>query len=290
VCPMLTPAERLTKALLARFPESPRLREHYRDDLLLPYLGSGFAPPSLIEEIESVDEHKIWSFVWEAMLYGQLRGGYDLRPTSTALGQKGPDFCVVYNRKTIWIEATVPTPEGVPFGEVRVPFEQMLLRCTHAVYEKRKKIDKYRKAGIIGLNDCTVIAVNVSQLSGPFVHANGITQKPLMVEAVFPIGPLGVGVTPDGRFDGPVKHTARFTIPKGNNRIPTYAFLDESYRHVSAVVQGHQSHLCDCSLILSTIHNPRAAEGLPHGLFGRREEFVATRDGNDHYLLADIAA
>jgi hypothetical protein len=288
---MPTPAERLTRALLRRIPNGPRLRAHYRDDLLLPYFESGFAPPSLIEEIESDDEHKVWSFAWEAILFSRLRAdGYHLRPTSKASGQQGPDFRIEHHDKTIWIEATVPEPIGIPTDTLEVPHEQMLLRCTNAVLTKRNKIEGHISKGIIGPNDCTVIAISTAQLSRWDIDGNGISQLPMIVEAVFPVGPLAVSIGPKGKLEGPAHRIFRFEIPKGDGKtIPTWAFLHEHFANVSAVIQGYQKHLIDRTLALTTVHNLLAANRrLPLGLFGRAQEFVATPDG-DSYLLRDVA-
>ena len=223
---MPTPAERLTKALLRRIPNGSRLRDHYRDDLLLPYFESGFRA-SLIEEIESDDEHKVWSFAWEAMLFSRLRAeGYHLRPTSNASGQQGPDFRIEYHDKTIWIEATVPEPIDIRSIQLQCPMRQMLLRCTNAVLTKRNQIKSHISKGIIGPNDCTVIAISTAQLSRWDIDGNGISQLPMIVEAVFPVGPLADPIDPKGKLEGPAHRILRFEIPKGDGKtIPTWAFL-----------------------------------------------------------------
>lgn len=286
--------------LQRRFPNSAAARARYTK-LLLPYIESGVGPPHLVSEIETNDEGKLWSVLWEAMLFRQLTSQhYPLRSTSKRSGQIGPDFRTEYSDKPIWIEAIVPSPEGLPedwlapsqAGSVKVwsrPHEQMLLRCTSAIETKRKKIETYRSRNTIAPNDCVVVAINICRLSQWDIDGSGISQLPLMAEAVFPIGPLGVPISPEGKIDGPARHMPRFTIArKGASAIPTFAFLDERFAYISAVVQAHQRDPRD-RLLLSTIHNPLAINPLPLGLFGRVREFVTMPFG-DEYNLADVAA
>ena|ERR1700730_7878161 len=297
---MPTTAERLAAALHGRYPNNSVAPKHY-GKLLLSYAESGFGPPHLVDEIETGDEGKFWSAVWEAMLYGQfVSEGCTLRRTSKPSGQNGPDFRIDQRGQTIWIEAIVPSPEGIPtdwlsspstndFKVREKPNEQMLLRCTSAIASKRDKIASYRSKGIIGAHDCAVIAINICRLSDWDVDGNGISQLPLAVEAVFPIGPLGVPITRDGKIAGPAQHIPRFAVPKVNGTaIPTYAFLDARFEDVSAVVQGHQKDLYKSNLALATVHNPLAINAIPLGLFGRQREYVAKSDGDD-YQLGDIA-
>jgi hypothetical protein len=119
----------------------------------------------------------------------------------------------------------------------------------------------------------------------------GISQLPMIVEAVFPVGPLAVSIGPQGKLQGPAHRILRFEIPKSDGKtIPTWAFLHEQFANVSAVIQGYQKHLIDRTLELTTVHNPLAVNRrLALGLFGRTQEFVATPDG-DSYLLRDVAA
>jgi hypothetical protein len=114
---------------------------------LTAYAGSGFSPPNLIAELETGDEGKLWSCVWEATLYRHLcLIGYKLRNPVRKKGQNGPDFCIEREGRTIWIEATVPSPEGIPAeylalprkGEYlwkKKPDEPRVLRCTSAISE-----------------------------------------------------------------------------------------------------------------------------------------------------------
>jgi hypothetical protein len=292
--------QRIAEALQKRFPNNNVAPSHF-GELLTQYAESNLSPPHLIAEIETTDEGKLWSCICEAMLYRYLRSiGYALRNSVTAAGQHGPDFGVDYQGRTIWIEATVPSPEGIPAdwlkpphkGEIRVktkPDQPRVLRCTSAIDAKQKKFAEYLAKGIIGANDCAVIAVNICRLSDWDVDGNGISQRPLVMEAVFPIGPLGVPITREDELDGPAQHMSRFAIKKLNGReIQTANFLDPRFANVSAVVQGHQRHMFEKDLVLSTVHNPLASNPLPTSLFGTCKEFVAEERG-DEYEIKDVA-
>jgi hypothetical protein len=292
--------QQIAEALQKRFSNHDVARSHF-GELLTQYAESGLSPPHLVAEIETADEGKLWSYIWEAMLYRYLcTMGYELPNSVTAAGQHGPDFCVSYQGRTIWIEATVPSPEGIPAdwlaaprkGEVRVrtkPDAERVLRCTSAIDAKQKKFAVYRAKGIVGAKDCAVIAVNICRLSDWDIDGNGISQLPLVMEAVFPIGPLAVPITHDGKLHGPAQHMPRFALEKVNGReIQTANFLDPLFANVSAVMQGHQKDMFERDLVLSTVHNPLASNPLPTNLFGIYKEFVAEERG-DEYQIKDVA-
>jgi hypothetical protein len=72
-------------------------------------------PPHFLAELKAGDDGKFWSAIWEAMLYRHLKAcGFNLRNKTAASGQIGPDFGFDHDGRTIWIEAVVPSPEGIP--------------------------------------------------------------------------------------------------------------------------------------------------------------------------------
>lgn len=279
---------RINVALDGHFPKNPVAISHF-GDLLSEYRGSGIAAPHLIEEIETGDEGKLWSCVWEAMLYRHLHAlGYDLRGTSSARGQNGPDFCLNYGGRRIWIEAVAPAPTGMPAEflqpaaaqeEVvsrRKPDIERVLRCTSAIGDKLKKLATYKAGGLIGANDCAVIAINICRLSDIDPDGNGISQYPLSMEAVFPIGPLAVMMARDGTINGPATNIARVSVTKPSGReISTALFLDDDSSIVSAIIQCHQRHVYNTRLSLALIHNPLALNPIPQGQFAADKEYVS---------------
>lgn len=285
---MLNIAKRLDLVLRKQFPNNEVAPVHF-GSLLREYVESGLAPPHLISELETGEEGKLWSNLWEAMLFRHLTArGYELRNSVKAAGQSGPDFGVDLKGRTIWIEAIVPAPEGIDphwlaprqKGVVRaktMPAEQMLLRVTAAVGAKRKKLDRYRKKGIIGEQDGAVIAVNINRLSDWSIDGKGISRFPFAVEAVLPIGPLAVPIDNVGQQAGPAQNMRRFSVRNAKGKdVRTDAFLDPKFASVSAVMQGHQKDMHQRDLALYMIHNPLAEIPIPTGLFGVQEEFKTT--------------
>jgi hypothetical protein len=316
--------QRIAAALQNRFGNNQTALNHFLD-LLLQYAESGLSPPHLVPEIETGEEGKLWSYIWEAMLYRHLRSNdYRMRSLVSVAGQNGPDFGIDYQGRTIWIEAIVPSPEGISAdwleplrsGECRgwtKPDQERVLRCTSAIHAKQKKFAEYLAKEIVGPSDCLVIAVNICRLSDLDVDENGISQLPLVMEAVFPIGPVGVPITQGGELDGPAQHVPRFSVTKVNgSEIQTGNFLNPLFSNVSAVMQGHQRHMigndlagadsAGCvtmpaghqrhmignDLALSMVHNPLASNPLSTGLFGVYKEFVAEERG-DEYMIKDVA-
>jgi hypothetical protein len=193
---------RIAVVLDGRFPNNKIASSHF-GQLLAEYVEADIGPPHFVDELETGEEGKLWSCVWEAMLYRHLRSqGYVPIGVTKRTGQDGPDFRVDHAGRTIWIEAVVPGPNGIPAnylessvpgGEIRAkrkPNDERVLRCASVIRDKRLKLDEHRAKGIIGANDCTVIAVNICRLSDWDPDGNGISQYPLSMEAVFPVGPL----------------------------------------------------------------------------------------------------
>jgi hypothetical protein len=295
---MQSAKQRFDAALRARFPNNNVALIHF-GDLLTEYADSGVAPPHLVAEVETADENKLWSYIWEAMLYRHLRsGGCQVRGSSTPSRQHGPDFCIDVGGLVVWIEATVPAPEGIPAdylappraGEFRVktkPDSERVLRCSSVIADKQRKFSEYRAKGLIGPDDCTVIAVNICRLSDFDIDGNGISQYPLAMEAVFPIGPIAVPILVDGAM-GPAQIVPRYRLKKASGvDISGALFLNPAFANVSAVTQCYQRDIRD-GLFLASIHNPLAASPLPHGALHPCKEFVADQEG-DSYTIRDVA-
>jgi type I restriction enzyme S subunit len=232
------------------------------------------------------------------MLYRHLTNlGCELRRDRVKKrGQDGPDFGVLNDGRTIWIEAIVPAPEGIlaeflqPLrsGEVEarhVPHEQMLLRWTGALRYKAECLQRYREKRIIAEADCTVIAINGCRLSEYPRSDAGVSRFPLAVEAVFPVGPMAVPITPQGHIDGEPERTIRYWIWKLTGvEVSTANFLDPDYANVSAVLGCSCRDMLDGDLPLTLVHNPLAKAPLPRGILDAKREFVADEEG-DGYLL-----
>lgn len=292
--------KKIMDALRKKFPNNPNALQHF-GELLCEYNDSNQRPPHLATEVETGETGKFQSCVWEAVLYRHLRNlGYSFCNSSKRAGQKGPDFCIKHDEQIIWIEAVVPAPEGVPEeylrspskGEVLArskPDQPRVLRCTSVINDKRKAFDNYRGKGIVGKNDCAVIAVNICRLSDFDHDGCGISQFPLTLEAVFPIGPIAACVTPNG-LDS-LGQTWRSEINKSGKSapIPSAFFLASNFSIISAVLQGHQSGMFQKESSLAIAHNPLADNPLPVGILGAHKEFVAKNLGEE-YEISNLAA
>src|SRR5215813_5800122 len=101
--------------------QDPGFSQHY-GSLIGEYMASGLAPPNTCTEITSGDRG-LYAHIWEAMLYRHLSSlGYRFRQGNLRkAGQRGPDFGIVHEERTIWIEAIVASPEGIPPDYLRPP-------------------------------------------------------------------------------------------------------------------------------------------------------------------------
>jgi type I restriction enzyme S subunit len=222
--------------------------------------------------------------IWEMMLARHLHQlGYIV-----SCPGRGPDFRLVLNGTTVWVEAIAPEPTGLPLdwledpkpGEFRVktyPHEQILLRWTSALDTKWNKLLEYRAKGIVAPNDAYVIAINGCQL-GWVPFGRRISQKPLGVEVAFPIGPIAFRVDPrTGQF-GDAYISERFAVANKNGTpIPTTPFVDPKYACVSAIMGSVASRPDRKSLELHVVHNPLADARLPLGSLGAiDDEWFAT--------------
>ncbi len=292
----------LSTFLVRRF-HFPSTSANHLAELLTGFERSGLAPPNMPAEVKSGEEGKLWAHVWEAMLYRHLSAlGFQFRSDRVKKsGQHGPDFGIMHDGKTIWIEAVVPAPEGIPQERLdlqrvdplnpgplelkQTPSKEMLLRWTAVLRDKREKLQSYAQKGIIGATDPTVIAVNCCRLKVCFANDLGDSGWPFAVEAVFPIGPPLFPITPDGRPDGDPVNMPRYAIRKPcGAEVRTDSFLDPSYANVSAVTGGFQKHMLSGNLSLTLVHNPLAGTPLPRGILGAAKETVADREGDRYWL------
>lgn len=281
-----------------QFP-GPPLTIHY-DELVSEYQHSGLARPDVVQELTSGGERALWALIWEAMLYRHLTNlGFKFR-RDRVKKSGGPDFGIPHDGRTIWIEAVVPAPEGIPGdylrppkrGEVEFrsrPYDEILLRWTTVLKEKRDKLRRYAERGIIADNDCAVVAVNASRLSDFPGNDQGSSRFPLAVEAVLPVGPIAAPITPQGESDGETERTIRRSIrkPPTGVEIPTTNFLDPAYANVSAIIGSSRGDMLDGNLLLTLVHNPLAKVSLPRGILSTHQEFVADKKG-EGYLLRSL--
>lgn len=257
------------------------------------------------------DEH-FYPYLWEMILARHL---HDLGlPISSA--DEGPDFKVNLGDQTIWIEAICPSPAGLPDHWINirsidqpvrlcgVPHEQMLMRWTSALKEKKEKLTGriernrrtgdeilkpgYLEKGIVGEGEPYVIAVSACRLGfgNAFLH-EGISQMPFAVEAAFPIGPIEIVFDRETMEAVEQRNVYRPVIQKPNGAdVPTDSFLNPDYAGVSAILgtPAGVNAACGDQAPIALVHNPLATNKLPVGILGVDEEYVP-EDHGDHYEL-----
>jgi hypothetical protein len=193
--------ERVKTALDKQFPNEPHQKAIILG-LWEKYAALKLPNHHFVSELTSGNKAKVFQRNWEMLLARHLDAlGYKVNNVS----KEGPDFWIEHEGKKIWIEAICPTPQSIPQHWLEhpkpgspikvhdVPHNEVLLRWTAAVKEKREKLEIYLRKKIVGTNDAYVIAVNGCQL-GAWPPERGTSQFPYALEAVFPVGELTIPI------------------------------------------------------------------------------------------------
>jgi hypothetical protein len=236
------------------------------------------------------------SCLWEMLLARHLKAlGFNVSSADA-----GPDFKLNYNGATIWVEAICPAPTGLPsdwlercppgaFRPGSFPHEQMLLRWTAALKEKKEKLTGFWDANqwkrgyverkIVGANEPYVIAINSSRLSWhPDFSYHGISQKPFALEAALPVGPIQVKIGQETKRIVDRGYQHRPLIKNANSSdVSTESFREPAYAGVSALLGTAMGvpTLMGRKAPIALVHNPLAANKIPAGIFGADDEFRA---------------
>lgn len=224
-----------------------------------------------------------------------LDRGYALEPAAP----KRPDFATrLPDGRRVWVEVIAPgfgaddNPDRPPpKGERTVrpsPERETLLRLTSALYEKKKKFDKYRAAGVVGDDDICIVAIGGSEL---FPHADGVG-LPRIVRAVLPAGDeaFRLDLATEELVD--VSNQWRETLRRtGQDRdgvdktpVPTTAFLDGEYTGISGVLYDSAcvtNFSPPAQARWTYVHNGMAPVRLPTESVPCEAEYWAEADGED---------
>lgn len=257
-----------------------------------------YADRAFVEAFARTPDPRFWEMFLGCQL---LAAGKTLLPTSDRQRRGGqPDICVVEGSSKIWIEAIAPdvgdagpdqvrgpVPVNEGGGLVPAPIRQAQLRTTSALWTKTQKVDRYRRDGVIARAEPALIAIGAGRF-GIYVPEEPL---PLVLSAVFPIGPevvtlnVETGVVSDPRFQ------PSFQIERTGGTIPRTAFLEPQFSGVAGVIWSRASigNMSRQDRPLSLVHNPLATAPMPTlwGVWDR--EFVTTRSG-DEWLTTDLLA
>lgn len=194
----------------------------------------------------------------------------------------GPEFCFHHGGTEFLVEAVAPGPgsggdrveepeDGVA---TRVPTEQILLRFTNVISEKRRKYLAAVAAGVCREDAGYILAIN----SRGIPHAAYGNTLPFFLQALLPIGAptLLLDRTTGTTVDSYYAH--RDSVAKSNgSAVSTAGLLSPDYSFVSAVINS----AVDCvnrpaglGEDFTLLHNPNAAYPLDRSLFTWCRQYV----------------
>ncbi|MDP1767522.1 MAG: hypothetical protein Q8L74_01825 [Nitrospirota bacterium] len=254
--------------------DHPRGADHKR---FVEDLWGRYYPLADIHFREDARNHFLQRF-WEMYLaVALLEHGFELHRH----GDEGPEFYSYLGRERVWFEAVAPDsgngPDQVPqlvFGEAtNVPTEQILLRFTNALSEKRKKYTAALAKGIVSAEDHYVLAIN----SRGIRHAPYGNSIPYFIQAFLPFGPLTISIDVKTFEQKDSFYAYRPEVSKSNGSpVSTRTFLDEESSFCSAVLHSGvdcANHPEQLGGDFSVLHNPRARCPLDVTVLGRCEQF-----------------
>lgn len=250
-----------------------------------------FADRDFVAEFPRRPEERFWEMYLGCSL---LDMGLELRKSDP-----GPDLLVIKDDKRIWIEATAPTagdqdskdrvPEIVPISEggtaQRVPVEQIIMRYTSAIEEKRRKFARYAERNVVSGEDVCIIAVSGAHLAPRGGYGDTI---PYIARAVYPFGHAYVGFDSKSLAVVDQGYTLRESIQKHSGiSIPTTAFVSREYERIAGVIFGPNGigntpdHLGSDLMVL---RNGRSLQTYPEGLLIRGREYWLFEDASSYQL------
>jgi type I restriction enzyme S subunit len=288
--------------LLGRYPgewDSIRSFRKFIADVCHTHIELDLADPTFLTNLLHETYEKHWQGLSEALVGNELLAvGLPLTPTRDA-----PDLLFEHEGRRIWVEVICPEPTGIPpewlqtklDDVVKFPHEAVLLRWTAAIKEKAEKLigtsekPGYLAKGVVGPEDCYVIAVNGRLLRGPaYATITGISQFPCAVEATLAVGPYGVQIDPVTLEATGGGHVPRYAIKRPDRAdVPADTFFDPRFERISAIyacdldgsrIVGNHKHT-------AVVYNPNATNPLPVGLLPAEYDYVAEPSGPDEYLL-----
>lgn len=214
-----------------------------------------------------------------------------------------PDFLVTANATKFYVEArtlnpsaklreqVVEKPGQIVSGEV--PVDEILLRYTQALSEKRAKISAHFESRR-DTRAPVVVALNAYR-AYPFFDSAG-THLPFVVRAVLPFGALYLTIDTKTlkTIDRGMHYRDQiFKKPDSQGPVRTDVFLKNEWCDIAAVVATHRMFESDIRHGLAAVHNPKACSPLSVGLLGARSEFIAEiaeADGETTITTRDVLA
>lgn len=244
------------------------------------FVADGLADPHFHTELLSNKEECFAQRLGEIQLAARMReAGFALSSMSA-----GPDLLAMKDGRSVWLELITPEPKDIPAEWINpqdavtdFPHEKILLRWTAAIKEKMEKGRRDLDKGILLPVDPYVVVVNDALLSPRGGALNGISQKPIVVEATLAVGPLQIQIDRNTLKSVGSGHMHRpFVINRNRAQVPADTFFDRNYGHVSAVI-GTSLRMWNAgedhweSVVA---HNPQATVHVPQGFLPVEEEWA----------------
>lgn len=201
-------------------------------------------------------------------------------------GGEGPEYYTDTNSGRIWFEAIAPgpgsgqdqVPQLTPGEASTVPTEQILLRFTHALEEKRKNYTTALSKAIVSPEDSYILAINSRRIR----HAPYGNSLPYFIQAFLPIGPLTFAF--DKRSNEITDSFYQYrphVLKMSGVSISTRSFLDDEAAFCSAVLHSGvdcANHPETLGGDFSILFNPKAARPLDPNAFKWCEQFAVKGD------------
>jgi hypothetical protein len=198
------------------------------------------------------------------------------------VGGTGPEFYFEHAGRRVWVEAIAPGPgqgkDRVPKNLSKygfsVPTENILLRYTSALTDKRNKLLIDRKRGIVKPQDAYILAINCRGI--PHAWLGGVI--PYVIQAFLPFGPMSL--TFDIRtmqVKGRRFQWREAVSKRGGALVSTKAFLETSFADISAIIHSAVDAVNAPVIIgedFSVLHNPNATVRIPIELFSHWKQFI----------------
>ncbi len=230
-----------------------------------PYADSDF-PKQLAQDFDA----RFWEMYLTCTL---VHNSFKVAPKQKR-AKEGPDIKIDHVLTTIWVEAVTPTsgdpssPDSVPNMRMNVaqevPDRQITLRYCSVI--KDKYFDKYCKYiadGIIGKDDCYIIALNGCRIP----HRCVDYEPPRIVRSVLPFGWPVVTIDTTSHKVVQRSHQYRVSLSKeSGSEVDTNIFVRPEYKHISAVMFSNVDVANPTSVMgedFIIVRNPLAPKQLP---------------------------
>ena len=193
---------------------------------------------------------------------------------------KGPDILIEEEERRIWIEAVAPTPgqcthpDRVPplltdENVHPVPGNELLLRVTGSLLEKRKKYLQYSNDGVVEHDDLCIIAFNGGDMEGFEIFGG----ERYVHDAFYPTR-IKVSGEEEWNWGAP------WRITKSSGKvIEASVFASSEFQHIAgAIISSDSISSLLAKPNLQYFSNPNCSQSLPQKWMPWSNEMVITKD------------